>query len=143
MAGHCNFSLPSAGKAFGWGCLFLLLVACSSAPSGPTAAQLAAQAAKVYYEQLLQGDYPSFVDGRYQPNRIPRGYRDQLIANARMFIGQQEKEHKGLKAVEVTDARADTAKHVANAFLTFHYGDSTKEEVVVPMVEHGGVWYMR
>lgn len=126
-------------------CLFsiLLFLGCGGRASGPDAAQLAAQAAKVYYEQLLRGDYESFVDGRYQPTRIPQSYRDQLVANAKMFVGQQEKDHKGIKAVAVTAAKADTARHVANAFLTFTYGDSTREEVVVPMVESKGVWYLR
>ena len=121
----------------------LLLTACSSKPSGPTAAQIAAQSAKVYYENLLKGDYASFVDGRYQPNPLPTGYRQQLIDNAKMFVAQQNDEHKGIKSIKVTDAKADTAHHVANAFLSFTYGDDTKEQVVVPMVESKGVWYMR
>lgn len=124
--------------------LFLpLLLACSGKSSEPDAAQLAANAAKTYYEQLLKGDYGSFVDGRYQPIELPENYRQQLIANAKMFVGQEEKEHKGIKSVSVADGRADTAKHVANAFLTFSYGDGTKEQVVVPMVEVKKVWYMR
>ena len=122
---------------------FPLLAACSGKPSGPDAAQLAANAAKTYYEQLLKGDYGSFVDGRYQPTELPESYRRQLIANAKMFVGQEQKEHKGIKSVAVADGRADTAKHVANAFLTFTYGDGTKEQVVVPMVEVKDVWYMR
>ena len=122
---------------------FPLLAACSGKPSGPDAAQLAANAAKAYYEQLLKGYYGSFVDGRYQPTELPESYRQQLIANAKMFVGQEEKEHKGIKCVAVADGRADTAKHVANAFLTFTYGDGTKEQVVVPMVEVKDVWYMR
>lgn len=127
------FSLPT---------IFICL-ACSTKPSGPTAAQLAGQAAKVYYEQLLNGDYDSFVNGRYQLDSMPQSYHEQLIANAKMFMSQQDKEHKGIKKVAVSDAKADTAKHVANAFLVFTYGDSTKESVVVPMVENKGVWYMR
>ena len=123
--------------------LFQLFVACSGKPSGPDAASLAAQAAKVYYDQLLKGDYGSFVDGRYQPTRIPESLRQQLIANAKMFVAQKEKEHNGIQSVSVTDGRADTAHHVANAFLTFSYGDGTKEQVVVPMVEVKKVWYMR
>lgn len=124
--------------------LFLpLFLACSGKSSEPDAAQLAANAAKTYYEQLLKGDYGSFVDGRYQPTELPENYRQQLIANAKMFVGQEEKEHKGIKSVSVADGRADTAKHVANAFLTFSYGDGTKEQVVVPMVEVKKVWYMR
>ena len=121
----------------------LLLIACSGKSSGPDAAQLAANAAKTYYEQLLKGDYGSFVDGRYQPTELPESYRQQLIANAKMFVGQEEKEHKGIKNVAVADSRADTARHVANAFLIFSYGDGTREQGVVPMVEVRKVWYMR
>ena len=124
--------------------LFLIfLAACGGKDSGPTAAQVAAHAAKAYYDQLLQGDYASFVDGRYQPNALPESYRQQLITNAKMFVGQEEKEHQGIKAVAVAGANADTARHVANAFLTLTFGDSSKEEVVVPMVEAKGIWYMR
>lgn len=123
--------------------LLFILAACSGAPSGPTAGQVAAQAAKTCYDHLLRGDYDCFVDCRYQPHRLPAAYREQLVANAKMFVGQQQKEHGGLKTVAVADAVADTAHHVANAYLTFTYGDSTREEVVVPMVEHKGVWYMR
>lgn len=120
-----------------------MLFSCGSKSSGPTAAELAGQAAQVYYEQLLKGDYESFVDGRYQPNKMPKDYREQLITNAKMYIGQQKEEHKGIKSVTVTDARADSVKHVANAFLTLTFGDNSKEEIVVPMVEKNNVWYLR
>jgi len=74
---------------------------------------------------------------------MPEGYRQQLITNAKMFVGQQKDAHKGIKSVELTDANADTTRHVANAFLTLTYGDGDKETVVVPMVESGGTWLMR
>ena len=32
---------------------------------------------------------------------------------------------------------------MANVFLIFVYGDSATEEVLVPMIEHKDVWYMR
>ena len=121
----------------------ILLAGCSGKSSGPSAAETAGQAAKVYYEQLLKGDYGSFVDGRYQPHDMPEGYRQQLITNAKMFVGQQKDAHKGIKSVELTDANADTTRHVANAFLTLTYGDGDKETIVVPMVESGGTWLMR
>ena len=38
---------------------------------------------------------------------------------------------------------AKTVRRVANVFIVFAYGDSTTEEVLVPMVLHKGVWYMR
>ena len=60
-----------------------------------------------------------------------------------MFIEQQQNEHNGLKSVVVAHATIDEAQHTGNAFLTFTYGDGSSEQVVVPMVEHDGVWYLR
>ncbi len=120
--------------------LLLQLTACGHSP-GPE--EVAAETAKAYYEQLLHGKYDQFVDGRYFPDSIPGSYREQLIANAKMFVGEQQEQHKGISEVRIANAQADTATHTANVFLTFVYGDSTKEEVLVPMVEHRGVWYRR
>lgn len=120
-----------------------LLFACSGKDNGPTAAQLAAQAAQNYYTQLLRGDYEAFVAGRYQPHAIPDGYKEQLVANAKMFIGQQKDDHQGIVKAQAVDAQADTTRHVANVFINLSYGDRTTEEIVVPMVEKKGVWYMR
>jgi hypothetical protein len=118
-----------------------LCVACEQ--KAPDPGELAAQAAKAYYDYLLHDKYEEFVGGRYQPDSIPANYREQLITNARMYVGQMKAERKGLKAVSVASGKADTARHTANAFLILTYGDNTTEEIVVPMVEHQGVWYMR
>ena len=109
----------------------------------PDPADVAAQAAKQYYDYLLEGKYEAFVDGKFRPDSIPGSYRDQLIMNMKMFIGQQEREHRGIKETRVVNAEADTARHEANVFLVFCYGDSTVEEVLVPMVESKGIWYLR
>jgi hypothetical protein len=123
--------------------LLFVLVSLAGCKSEPTAADIAAQAAKQYYVSLLHGKYDQFVDGQFQPDRIPGSYREQLIANAKMFIGQQKEEHRGIRDVRIMNAKADTIHHVADIFLVFAYGDSTNEEIVVPMVEYKGVWYMK
>ena len=69
----------------------------SCGKKGPEPAAIAAHAAKGYYDQLLRGDYKAFVDGTYRPERIPESYRQQLEANAKMFVAQQQEEHSGLK----------------------------------------------
>ncbi|MDD6518253.1 MAG: hypothetical protein PUF63_10105, partial [Prevotella sp.] len=103
----------------------------------------AAQTAQNYYTQLLKGDYQAFVAGRYQPHALPPGYQEQLVANAKMYVVQQQEAHKGIVRVKALDARADTSRQVANVFLNLTFGDRTTEEIVVPMVEKKGVWYMR
>ena len=109
----------------------------------PDPGYFAGIAAKGYYDLLLQGKYQDYVAGFHQPDRLPKSYRDQLLLNAQMFVEQQEEEHKGMKSVHVLNAKADTAKHVADVFLQVAYGDSTKEQIVVPMVEVKGEWKMR
>ncbi|MBQ8046316.1 MAG: hypothetical protein IJ196_00085 [Prevotella sp.] len=117
----------------------MLLLACSHQDT----AKVAGQVARQYYEQLLKGDYESFVDGCYQPDAIPESYREQLVDNAKMFVGRQQTEHRGIKEVRLANAEADTVDNRVNAFLVFCYGDSTSEQVLVPMIEQGGTWYMR
>ncbi len=128
-------------RLFPW--LWLLVFVCACGSQGPSPADIAGHAAKVYYDRLLQGHYDQFVDGRYLPDSIPASYRDQLITNMQMFMGQQQQEHGGLREVRYVSATADTARHVAQVYLLFVYGDKTTEQVLVPMVEHKGVWYMR
>lgn len=119
------------------------LVFASCKKETPDPGYFAGIAAKGYYDLLLEGKYNDFVAGYNQPNRIPKGYHEQLLLNAQMFMEQQQEEHKGLAGILVLHAKADTARHVADVFLQMVYGDSTKEQVVVPMVLVHGDWKMR
>lgn len=115
----------------------------------PKAEDVAMNAAKVYYDQLLQGDYAAFVAGTDGFDSIPEFYREQLEMNMKMFIAQQKKDHGGIRTVNMARAKADTVKVggvecvTAEVFLTFCYGDSTQEQVVVPMIEREGAWKLR
>lgn len=119
----------------------MLLASCKQEEVKPE--DVALQAAKVYYEQLLAGDYNSFVDGTLKGDSVPQAYRQQLLLNMQMFMERQKAEHKGIASVKPIRAVADTAAHTAETFLSITYADSTREEIVVPMVERKGVWYMR
>ena len=123
-------------------CLFLLGLL-SSCHEEVKPEEIVGQTAKAYYDGLIKGDYEQFVDGRYQPDSIPASYREQLVANAKMFIGEQQETHKGIKSVSVSRVKMDKAHHVANVFLILYYGDGTKEEILVPMILYRGVWYTR
>ena len=58
-------------------------------------------------------------------------------------MGQLKDDHSGLAAVQAISAKTDTARHVGRAFLMLCFADSTKEEIVVPMVLHDGNWYLK
>lgn len=128
----------------------LLFTACSEEVKQE---DIALQAAKVYYEQLLQGDYNAFVEGSIQGDSLPAAYKSQLLLNAQMYIEQQNENHKGIKAIEplratcdtthVTIANKDSMILTANAFLAITYADSTREEIVVPMINKNSIWYLK
>lgn len=107
--------------------------------------------AEGYYDSLVAGNYDFFMRGTYLPDTIPTSYREQLETNLKMFMARQEAEHKGIKAIAALRCTHDTLKgkdgtgdiHTANAFLELTFGDSLKEEIVVPMIESNKVWLMR
>jgi len=119
------------------------LVFASCKKEAPDAGYFAGIAAKGYYDLLLDGKYQEFVSGYNRPYRIPQGYEKQLLLNAKMFAEQLRDEHKGMSKVNILNAKTDTAHHVADVFLQIVYGDSAKEQIVVPMVEVKGEWKMR
>lgn len=123
--------------------MWALAAVCASCGRRVSPEDLAAQTAKNYYDMLIRGRYADFVDVHYQPDSIPSSYRDQLIANAEMFMEQQRQEHGGLKEVRTLGSEADTLHHKGQAFLLFVYGDKSSERVVVPLVWQRGVWYLQ
>ena len=103
----------------------------------------AANAAKDYYDLLVDERCEAFVEGMNFTDPITKSYRQQLVDNVRMFVGEQKQEHKGIREVRVVNCVNDSLQPEANAFLMLCFGDSTIEEVVVPMVKRDGKWWMK
>ena len=120
----------------------MLVIACGG-KGGDNPSEMAGRTAQLYYENLLHGRYDVFVDGVYRPDSIPSSYRSQLIDNARMYVAQMNDDHHGLARVDLIHATADTARNEGRAFLLLCFADSTREEVVVPMVRIENLWMMR
>ena len=78
-----------------------------------------------------------------------------MLLNARMFVERIQKEHNGIKSVKALRAKVDTIKSrlsddpeaiqeiIAQAYLSVAFADSSKEEIVVPMVFKADIWYLR
>ena len=120
----------------------MLVIACGG-KGGDNPSEMAGRTAKLYYENLLHGRYDVFVDGFYRHDSIPSSYSSQLIDNARMYVAQMNDDHHGLARVDLIHATADTARNEGRAFLLLCFADSTREEVVVPMVRIENLWMMR
>ena len=119
--------------------VFLALCACSS----PTLEEMASLAAKGYYEHLLKGEYDKFLEGKAGSDSLPEAYRRQLLAGYKQFLSQQNSQHNGINDIRVRNARRDTILNYTNVFLMLCFGDSTNEQVSVPMIEHNGRWRMK
>ena len=119
--------------------MLFLLVACG----GVTAEEQASLAAKGYYTHLIKGEYELFLEGKQGAGLLPENYRSQLLDGYRQYVAQQETLHHGIREVRVATARRDTLANYTEVFLILCFGDSTNEEVVVPMEEHQGQWRMR
>ena len=120
----------------------MLVIACGG-KSDDNPSEMVGRTAKLYYDNLLHGRYDVFVDGFYRPDSIPDSYRSQLIDNARMYVAQMNDDHHGLYRVDLIRATADTARNEGRAFLLLCFADSTREEIVVPMVRVEKLWMMR
>lgn len=118
----------------------VILGACGSA----TKEELASLAAKGYYNHLIHGEYEQFYEGMDQREFTSEAdYRSQMLDNLRQFMARQEKDHRGILEVRVSNATTDTVQQFTNVFLVLCFGDSTNEEIVVPMVERNGAWRMK
>ena len=120
--------------------ILAILTACGRA----TKEELASLAAKGYYDHLIHGEYEQFYEGMDQREFTGEAeYRSQMLDNFRQFMARQEKEHHGVLEVRVSNVTIDTVQQFTNVFLVLCFGDSTNEEIVVPMVERNGSWRMK
>ncbi|MBO4657994.1 MAG: hypothetical protein J5637_00060 [Prevotella sp.] len=123
--------------------LVMALAFVGCAPHADDAAEVASRTAKLYYDALLEGKYDVFVAGLDHHLGDVGDYDSLLVANAKMYVDRQREAHQGIAAFEVTRVECDDSAHAANVFLEVHFADSTKERIVVPMVERDEVWFMR
>jgi len=114
-----------------------------AACSSPTREELASLAAKGYYQHLIEGDFDHFLEGRVMADSLPDDYRSQLIDGYSQFLAQQVKARGGINEVRISRAFTDSTQQYTSVLLMLCYGDSTSEEVIVPMVEHDGRWMMK
>lgn len=119
----------------------LLLCGCSQQDQSPE--KQAGIAAKEYYDRLLAGDIDGFLKGKADMDSVPADYRSQMYAACEQYKKELDETHGGVAAITVSNARTDSTQQMMQAFLLLNFKDSTKEEIIVPMVQRGDVWMLR
>ena len=99
------------------------------------------RAAETYYGYLIEGKYADYVGAIAYSDSMSGVYRSHMVVLVAQFAAREEKERGGIISVQ---ALGDTVSgDVASVFLEVLFGDSTHEEVTMPMVKCGGEWKMQ
>ena len=92
------------------------------------------------YEHLMRGEYEQYLDCVAAYDSIPAGYRAQLVVVAVGYDGEvKEGEKQNDKENEMPGA--SKAFKVVHIDITF--GDSTREEIAVPVIRQNGKWRLQ
>ena len=117
----------------------ILLMVCGCG-SKATEKQAVEKAVTESYDALLAGRYADYAAMLAGASSRSADYNEQLAANAAMFIEEQQRLHTSIVDVRVADVRIDHGASRAQAFVVMCYGDSTNEEIVLPLVKEDNVW---
>ena len=123
--------------------LMAILLLCGCSQQDQSSEEQAGIAAKEYNDRLLAGDIDGFLKGEADMDSVPADYRSQMYAACEQYKKELDETHGGVAAITVSNARTDSTQQMMQAFLLLNFKDSTKEEIIVPMVQRGDVWMLR
>ncbi|MCF0194872.1 MAG: hypothetical protein HUK00_06825 [Bacteroidaceae bacterium] len=112
--------------------LALCLTSCGTTPS---------EAVEHYYQCLMDSDFNAWIDGTLHGEAYTGEVRQERIDLLRQYL-QMEHELRGgiCSAKAVRDTTVEDNSYV---FMELAYGDSTKEEILVPVVRQNDTWKMK
>ena len=129
------------GRGWGWVLfsLFIVLTACHRNNDDHTAVR---KAAEQYYGYLAKGDVDRYMRGLADYDSLPESYRRELRDMFLQYLDREQQSHRGILSAEaVRDTLVDSLH--AHVFLNIQFGDSTIEQVSLPLVRTAKGWRMR
>jgi len=121
---------------------FVFFSACSQEI---TPEEEAAKTAQAYYQLLVNSQTDKFLQGKIGVDSFPLGYREQILKVYEQYVSEIKEQHGGIREVLISDnnGKSDSSHRLVYTFLVLCFGDSTQEEITVPMVEDKGKWKMK
>lgn len=126
-----------------WPWAFLMIACCLSCgrESSSVEDKAVQQAALVYYNYLIEGQYEQYVGAIAYSDSMPSSYKSQMVDLTAQYVERERQLKGGLASVRALN---DTIMgETACVFLELTYGDSTREEISLPMVRCGDKWKMQ
>ena len=102
--------------------------------------EAAQKAAVKYYTMLVKGNYKGFVSGYADSEDMPQDYRQEMIDLMKQFMAEGEMPNLR-KVTALSDSLGEDS--TAYVMLQLQYGDSTLEQIELPLILTEKGWKMQ
>jgi len=117
----------------------LAITACGKRLRGNEALRAAAEE---YYGYLIEGNVDKYVGGIHDYDSLPEEYQSQLCDMMAQYLAYEDRQHGGITHAKATRDTIIDSIH-AQVFLDLTYGDSTIEQINVPMILTDDGWKLK
>ena len=120
-----------------------LLAACSSGGKGDGLQPPTAKEVMEYYELYRSGNYAEYVKAMQSCDDKPADFCKQMADALKQHAARIKAEKGGAVSAEFLRTELHAEHSAADAYLSVTYGDSTKEEIVLPLVFWQDKWRLK
>ena len=120
-----------------------LLAACSSGGKGSGLQPPTAKEVMEYYELYRSGNYAEYVKAMQSCDDKPADFCKQMADALKQHAARIKEEKGGTVSAEFLRTELHAEHFAADAYLSVTYGDSTKEEIVLPLVFWQEKWRLK
>ena len=123
--------------------LSYLLTACSPGGKGEGLQPPTADEVMAYYELYRSGNYADYVKAMQSCDDKPADFCKQMADALKQHAARIKAEKGGAVSAEFLRTELHAEHSAADAYLSVTYGDSTKEEIVLPLVFWQDKWRLK
>ena len=123
--------------------LSFLLAACSPGGKGEGLQPPTADEVMAYYELYRCGNYSDYVKAMQSCDDKPADFCKQMADALKQHAARIKAEKGGAVSAEFLRTEMHAEHSAADAYLSVTYGDSTKEEIILPLVFWQDQWRLK
>ena len=123
--------------------LSFLLAACSPGGKGEGLQPPTADEVMAYYELNRSGNYADYVKAMQSCDDKPADFCKQMADALKQHAARIKAEKGGAVGAEFLRTELHAEHSAADAYLSVTYGDSTKEEIFLPLVFWQDKWRLK
>ena len=123
--------------------LSYLLTACSPGGKGEGLQPPTADEVMAYYELYRSGNYADYVKAMQSCDDKPADFCKQMADALKQHAARIKAEKGGAVGAEFLRTELHAEHSAADAYLSVTYGDSTKEEIILPLVFWQDKWRLK